>query len=244
MPADDAINDQELQLKKRARRRLVGAIALVLLMVIFLPWVLEDRTTSAPKEKIDVSIPSLDQSSLDNSPTVAKTSVQPVPAPLLNEKSTEATTPVVQIPADPIVVDNAHVKTETAQQEEPQSKLTISESSMPTKNEVILEDDVLNNKIIEEKRLEAEKAAAKKEKRSAGLQYYVQIGVFSDVDNVKKIQNKLKDLGYQSNTEKVDTAKGEKIRLRTTLFNDRNEAAIALQNIKDAGFSGMVVSQK
>ena len=72
---------------------------------------------------------------------------------------------------------------------------------------------------------------------------YVQIGVFSDEANVKQLQSKLSDLGYQSKTEKIDTAKGKKIRLRTQLFADRNEAAIALQNIKDAGLTGMVVSQ-
>jgi len=57
------------------------------------------------------------------------------------------------------------------------------------------------------------------------------------------LQGKLSDLGYKSQTEKIDTEKGKKIRLRTQLFGDRNEAAIALENIKDAGLTGMVVSQ-
>src|SRR4051794_10118228 len=51
-----AIRDEELQLKKRARRRLVGAIALVLLIVVFLPMVLD----SEPKplnQDIAISIP-------------------------------------------------------------------------------------------------------------------------------------------------------------------------------------------
>ena len=38
-----AISDEELQLKKRARRRLVGAIALVLLVVVFLPMFLDSE---------------------------------------------------------------------------------------------------------------------------------------------------------------------------------------------------------
>jgi DedD protein len=37
----NSISDEELQLKKRARRRLVGAIALVLLIVVFLPMILD-----------------------------------------------------------------------------------------------------------------------------------------------------------------------------------------------------------
>ena len=85
--------------------------------------------------------------------------------------------------------------------------------------------------------------SADKSKASTGTKFYVQIGVFSDEGNVKQLQAKLSDLGYQSQTEKIDTAKGKKIRLRTQLLGERNEAAIALQNIKDAGLTGMVVSQ-
>ena len=71
----------------------------------------------------------------------------------------------------------------------------------------------------------------------------MQVGVFSDAANVKQLQTKLSDLGYKSQTEKISTDKGQKIRLRTQTFADRNEAAIALENIKDAGLTGMVVSQ-
>ena len=48
-------NDQELALKKRARRRLVGAVALVLLMVIVLPMILKDRAALAPQEAIKIT---------------------------------------------------------------------------------------------------------------------------------------------------------------------------------------------
>ena len=51
----DANNDQELSFKKRARRRLVGAIALVLLMIIVLPMILKDRTLVQPKEEITIT---------------------------------------------------------------------------------------------------------------------------------------------------------------------------------------------
>ena len=66
-------SDQELQFKKRARRRLVGAVALVLLMIILLPMVLEDRTAQTPKEDIVISIPSQDTQTLDNKAPDEKT---------------------------------------------------------------------------------------------------------------------------------------------------------------------------
>ncbi len=80
-------------------------------------------------------------------------------------------------------------------------------------------------------------------KETPSTKFYVQVGVFSDAANVKQLQTKLSDLGYKSQTEKISTDKGQKIRLRTQVFGDRNEAAIALENIKDAGLTGMVVSQ-
>ncbi|MEK9940786.1 MAG: sporulation protein, partial [Methylotenera sp.] len=53
MPPDSQ-NEQELMLKKRARRRLVGAIALVLLMIILLPQVLQDRAVLAQQAPIKI----------------------------------------------------------------------------------------------------------------------------------------------------------------------------------------------
>ncbi len=58
--ATEKLSEQEIQLRKRARRRLVGAIALVLLMVTVLPMVLDDRDSQTPQPEIAVNIPSQD----------------------------------------------------------------------------------------------------------------------------------------------------------------------------------------
>lgn len=50
------IADEELQLRKRARRRLVGAIVLVLLVVVLVPMFLE-REPRLQKQDIDIRIP-------------------------------------------------------------------------------------------------------------------------------------------------------------------------------------------
>jgi DedD protein len=145
-------SDLGLIFRKRARRRLVGAIALVLLMVILLPRVLEDRAQTNTQQDIAIVMP--DGSSAS---------------------------------------DVAVKKTEFTSKNNP---------------------------------------------------FYVQIGVFSDMANVKKLQVKLDELGYQSVAEKMKTATGEKTRLRTSTFEAESEAEIALKNIKDAGLTGMIVSQK
>jgi DedD protein len=193
--------EQELNLKKRARRRLVGAIALVLLMMIVLPMILKDRAATTPTEKVTITLP--------NDQTQA--------APSDFDSSIVPAAPAQALPE---VID------ETAP--EP-TRESIAE---PTP-EIVAESD-------------AEAAAPVKEvpaEATSDQKFYVQVGVFSDAANVKKLQTKLSDLGYKSQTEKISTDKGQKIRLRTQTFGDRNEAAIALENIKDAGLTGMVVSQ-
>ena len=51
-----AISSEELQLRKRARRRLVGAIALVLVVVVFLPMMLDNEPKPISQD-IAISIP-------------------------------------------------------------------------------------------------------------------------------------------------------------------------------------------
>ena len=54
-----SISDEELQLRKRARRRLVGAIALVTIVAVFLPMVL-DHEPKPVSQDVSIKIPSPD----------------------------------------------------------------------------------------------------------------------------------------------------------------------------------------
>ena len=185
-------SDQELNFKKKARRRLVGAIALVLLMGILLSVVLKDPSADTPQEKITIS--------LQNQ---ASTTVIPSPSPADFDSN--------------IVPDEPAKPAETAQPEAAPAEVADVPVDIPANPEA------------------AKPEAAKK--------FYVQIGVFSNEASVKQLQTKLTDLGYKSQTEKIMTDKGEKIRLKTQVYAERNEAAIALEDIKSAGLTGMVVSQ-
>ena len=196
-------SDQELNLKKRARRRLVGAIALVLLMVVVLPMILKDRSATQPQDKVTITLPNeqvqAEASDFDSNIVPTEPSITALPE--VAEPDSEAATPDPEASAS--------------------KTLPAAKPEAPTSTP----------------------APTVKSSLETDRQYHVQIGVFSDAANVKQLQAKLSDLGYKSQTEKIDTDKGKKIRLRTQVFGDRNEAAIALENIKDAGLTGMVVSQ-
>lgn len=195
--------DQELILKKRARRRLVGAIALVLLMVIVLPMILQDRAATQPQEQVTITLPS---GSVQKEPSDFDSNIVPTELAKVDKPAAADT-------AEQTVDFGAESQTDAEAKPAVKSpaEMTAKETSKPNE--------------------------------AASHHFYVQIGVFSDVANVKQLQGKLSDLGYKSQTEKISTDKGQKIRLRTQVFGDRNEAAIALENIKDAGLTGMVVSQ-
>ena len=74
-----SISDEELQLKKRARRRLVGAIAMVLLAVIFLPMVL-DKEPKPVGQDIAIRIPSQENTPFHPQTAVPASVPKPVQA--------------------------------------------------------------------------------------------------------------------------------------------------------------------
>ena len=74
------VTDDELQLRKRARRRLVGAIVLVLLVVVFLPMALDNEPKPlAPN--VDIQVPSLDSPEKKFPAATPPPAVQPSAAP-------------------------------------------------------------------------------------------------------------------------------------------------------------------
>ena len=227
----DAPNDQELTLKKRARRRLVGAIALVLLMIIVLPMILKDRSVTTPTEEVTITLSS------QNAPTDAAPAASDFDSNIVPTENN----PGVAVPLNSeSVVDEPVSQAEQAPpqiQQVPEIEAPDSEAAAATK----IEPKAAPKVALAQPKTETPQTLEKKTTNSP--KFYVQIGVFSDAANVKKLQAKLSDIGYATQTEKIDTAKGQKIRLRTNLLGERNEAAIALQNIKDAGLTGMVVSQ-
>ncbi len=206
----DSAADQELVLKKRARRRLVGALALVLLMVTLLPLVLKDRSQEKVKEQVKITLPG-DISS---------------PVPVSSETQ--------DVPSD---FDSKVIPGETVQdQPDPEASGHDSEAAPGQATTVLSSEQTVRSTHEATQKTEASNS-------NTGKKFYIQVGVFSELANVKRLQAKLSELGYSSATEKINTPNGQKIRLRTQVFTGRDEAATALEKIKDAGLTGMVVSQ-
>ena len=236
MPPELA-NDQELSLKKRARRRLVGAIALVLLMVIVLPIVLQDRASLAPQAPVKITMPEMPSS------VATTTENQSVVTP---SASTQISEPPVMAGegASPDVVSDAILATSKADSMKNDAEKRSDESKkVAVKPEEKLEVKATLTKLPEVK-LDELKPAETKVQQKSSENFAIQIGVYSDGANIKQLQARLKEAGYVSYSEKITTDKGEKTRLRAGNYPSRQEASAALVKLQKAGFSGIVISHE
>jgi DedD protein len=222
----DLPNELELMLKKRARRRLVGAIALVLLMVIILPQVLQDRALLAQQEPIKITMPEL-----ANSPVEMVVNNPVITSAVSQQQAAENIAAVTHPSAAEIVSDN-----KASDSEKP---LTESEVIKQTEHKSV---EAAANKIAV-KTPEASKSQIQTPIKSQES-FTVQVGVYSDADNVKRLQEQLKQAGFSTHTEKVKTPKGDSLRLKVGNFNSRQDALTALDRIKAIGLPGIVVGNE
>lgn len=240
-------NEQALILKKRARRRLVGAIALVLLMVIVLPQVLQDRAAMSQQGAIKITMPEAHH--------------EPVPEPVIDIKDVVESGESVE-PQQDAVAGSETIKAETNTGSEPAIESAIASKEVVSKAAEIKKAVPKAEKSLPVKAPEVKTAATKNSEKGvepkkpevklsetipsqkSSEHFTVQVGVYSDVANVKRIQDQLKQAGFSTNTEKITTPKGESIRLKAGNFTSRQDAVSALGKLKELGLPGIVISNE
>ena len=224
MAEQDTSPDADLQLKKRARRRLVGAVALALFAVIVLPMVM-DREPRPLSQDIQVRIPSQDSTGLASKVIPGKPAATPMPAPepkpVAEQKTEPQTKPDPAPAASPAVP--AVVKPAPAAAPVPAAKPAAPEKKAEP----------------------AEKPAAKpaadaKSTADASGQWVVQLGAYKEAGNVKLLLSKLKGVGVPAYTEKLDSPQGPRTRVRAGPFASQDAAEKARAKIKIIGVDGPV----
>jgi DedD protein len=232
----DAPGEADEQLKKRARRRLVGAIALVLFAVIVLPMVMdhEPRTTGP---EIQVRIPSQDGAAFEGRVSSPKSSKAAADTPSVSEKAGAAPAkqdhPVVA--SEPKIDSKPEAKAETKSEAKPETK---PEARAETKAEP---KDPKKSDAAESSRAAAALAGGASE--SASEQWVVQLGAYSEAGRVKLLLAKLKEMKVPAYTEKVDTPQGPRTRVRAGPFPSRDAALKAQERAKIIGVSGPVAAK-
>lgn len=239
--------DQALILKKRARRRLVGAVALVLLMLIILPQILQDRSAQTKPESIKITMSEVvhEQAYAQNVPQAsvslevdqqATENEYVVESELLNTPSLDSLAALKEAEAKEIERRKSLAKAAEAK----------TEAVVMPKAEVKMAEPVKVVKSAEKKQVEATSTPVKSVENQTPSKsegnFTVQVGVYSDAANVKRLQEQLKQAGFTTTTEKATTPKGDGIRLKAGKFTSRQDAMSALVKIKEIGLPGIVIS--
>ena len=70
--------------------------------------------------------------------------------------------------------------------------------------------------------------------------FTVQLGIFSDEINMKRVKDQVNLMGYKTNTQAIKIDDEVKIRLTTEFFSNEKQARLILQEIKKANLSGFI----
>jgi len=222
------VSDEELQLKKRARRRLVGAVVLVTAVAVVLPMIL-DSEPKPTNQDINIHIPSPDAAELPGKPLPLKPAARP-PKAAENPETKAISKAEPEAVAKP--AEKTEVKAETKAKAETKPK------------------PITKPKPVKEAAPKPKPPAAKPEAKAApsappksAETFAVQVIALSDADRAKTLQAKIAGSGMKAYTEVVQTAGGPVTRVRVGPYESRDAAERARRKLLDMKFdSSKVVS--
>ncbi|MBU0751240.1 MAG: SPOR domain-containing protein [Gammaproteobacteria bacterium] len=228
-------DDAQNELKRRARRRIVGATALALAAVIVLPMVM-DHEPRMPAQDIQVRIPSQEGSGGIASRILPGKGATPLPpaAPVVEAKAAMPT-PVVEpvAPAKPEAPPEAKPETKPAAKPEPKAAAAPAKPADAKGADKRAHD------------ADAARAAAALSGRNgaSGEQWVVQLGAYREEGNVRLLVKKLREMGVPSYTEAFDSPQGPRTRVRAGPFATKDAAEKAQAKAKIIGVNGPVAAK-
>lgn len=238
--ADGMMLDPTLPEKQRARRRLVGAIALVLAAVIVLPMVLDSRPKPVTDDiSIDIpnrAAPAAKQSRDADADTQAGVAHDgPAAASAPGTAAAGVTQPQAQTQASApgaVAQTKPEAKPEAKPENKPESKTTIATkpAAKPQATEAAPETNGNAN---------TTSTAANTPSSPAGSRFVLQIGTFDDETAAQNWVAKLKAAGVPAYVEHRQQSDGSsRALLRAGPFPDRASASAALVKVRQAGLAG------
>jgi DedD protein len=230
--ADPAVEE----LKRRARRRLVGAIVLALAAAVILPLLLE----SDPKplgDDVSIQIPPIDSGKFITRLSPGKGAdgkAAPDRAGALTSAKPAPATPDSPVEAKPADALDASGKPAEPAQRPPE----VAPPAGPTANSTITANP------------EPQKPAASKaepDSRPNGVSpaggFVVQLAAFADAKAAPALASKLKTSGFPAYTETLKTQQGTIRRVRVGPYATREVADAELAKLNAAGYRGVVTAR-
>ena len=238
------VSEEEALLRKRARRRLVGAVTLVILSVVFLPMIL-DSEPKQEQQEVDILIPSEDVVSesfpwmtpgepIDQDSNAGTGSGELLPFsvpefPQSDDESTEGySASRIPIPSSkprfnkPVTQTNKS-SIQAARPESPKVQAAKPESIQAAKPEPV--------------------QTAKTESPKVEGKFVIQLGAFADPTKAKQQQQNLAASGVDAYIETIKVGGNEMVRVRVGPFPTRKAAEEGYEKLKKMGLSGVVTSR-
>ncbi|WP_332672384.1 SPOR domain-containing protein [Aromatoleum sp.] len=219
--------NDNLELKKRSRRRLVGAAALALLAAIILPMVM-DQEPGTPAQDIQITIPDREADTALARPIANRTA--PVSAPqiaALPDEQPALAAPEAEVPIPPSEDDVPPPAPRAAVTSKAPATPAAAPERAPVPPTPVVKDD-------------GGRAIALLEGKSPGAaneSFVVQVGAFSEASKANAIGSDLKKRGFTAYTEKTGTV----TRVRVGPFASREDAEKIAIRLRDSGMKGVVV---
>lgn len=216
--AELVVTQDELALRRRARRRLVGAVAIALTVVVILPMLFDSEPKPLGPE-VDIQIPAHD-SPFETTPALAPP-VNPNPA----AAATVPTAPLPQAqPAEPTqapAAKAAAVKTE------------VGKAPAPEKSKPEAKPD---NKAKAETKTET-KPKLTPDSTFASKGYFLQLGAFGNESNARQLHTKAAAAGFNA----VMLAANGQYRVRIGPIPQHERALEIQARLKAKGFSPVML---
>jgi DedD protein len=245
-------NDAQLQIKKRARRRLVGAVFFVSVVAVVLPMVMDHEPRQTVQD-VEIRIPGQDEKPFAPKFAVAPVdkaapkaaevpAASPAPEAAVADQSVKPTARIVELTKDAKPADKSAEKPAVKPEKTPDKPA----AKTPEKTaEKPAEKTVDKTKAEDAKRAAAILAGQAAEAKPAAKngEFLILIGAFSNDENVKNLKTKLSEQGIKTFSEPLDTPQGKKTRVRAGPFANREAADKALEKMKRIGVSGVVAAK-
>jgi len=249
--------DPVLPEKKRARRRLIGAVALVLAVVILLPMVLDSEPRPLADD-IAIQIPSKEPllplrrlpqhlmprwqqgAGLDQKEEIVAPANVPVTPPVVAQAVPAA--PAVKPAENPVEkapekIAEKPVEKPTDKPEHEKPKAAKPVKPEPERKPVVKTEDSDARALAI---LEGKPAADKKPAASGG-KFVIQVAALATQEKIDELRNKLSGAGIKTYTQKVATQSGDRTRIRVGPFGSRDEAEKMRGRINKLGLSATIV---
>ena len=235
------ISEEELLLRKCARRRLVRAIVLVIVSIIVLPAIFDEPKIGDGQQEVVINLPDADRANNNVQHSLLK---QPAPSNDLNQEANQLpdsnpthdaskeNAPFVDdfeaihdeqkrlpIPGIKPKVDAKRVTVVVEAKSSVASTTHISNSAANNTGDVIGTTEIPKGGVV------------------------IQLGAFSDQSKAKQQLENLIMSGFRAYTEVIKTSSGEVTRVRIGPLASRSVAENELKKLNKLGFDGVITSK-